>query len=132
MPKCILIADDNEVIRRSLRFLFRQDEDWKICAEAVNGRDAVEKAQQLHPDLVVLDFAMPVMNGLEAASQLKQGNPMLPIVMLTAFKDRFLEEKAYEAGVSLILSKSDDANRVVNFARILLKADSGTTAGNEH
>ena len=92
--------------------------------EATNGRDALEKAHELQPDLVILDFSMPVMNGLETATMLKKTSPRLPIVMLTAFKDRFLEQQAFNAGVSWVLSKTEDVSTVVDFARILLSASS--------
>ena len=121
MSKNILIVDDSDVIRRSLRNLLSRNHDWTICAEAANGREAVQKARECRPDLVVLDFAMPIMNGLEVASELKQVHPTLPIVMLTVFKDRFLEEQAYKAGVTWVLSKEDEMSKVMDFARILLR-----------
>ena len=124
MPKSIMIVDDSEDIRRALRRLFGKTEDWTICAEAANGRDAIEKAQRLHPDFIVLDFCMPIMDGLQAAPKLKGINPKSYIVMLTAFKDKYLEEKAYKAGVSWVLSKTEDLGRVFEFARILLRPDS--------
>ncbi len=122
MPKSIMIVDDNEIIRRKLGQMFKASEDWTVCAEAVNGRDALEQAQRFHPDFVVLDFCMPTMDGLEAAPKLKAIIPKSSIVMLTAFKDRYLEEKAYKAGVSWVLSK-DEARKVLDFARILLRPD---------
>jgi DNA-binding NarL/FixJ family response regulator len=67
---------------------------------------------------------MPVMNGLETATLLKKSSPRLPIVMLTAFKDRFLEQQAFNAGVSWVLSKTEDVSTVVEFARILLSTAS--------
>jgi DNA-binding NarL/FixJ family response regulator len=122
MPKSIMIVDDSEMIRRSLRQLFSQNSDWTICAEAVDGRDAVQKARHFHPDFIVLDFYMPNMDGIEAARQMKHLTPTTSIVMLTAFKDRVLEEQAYKAGVSWILSKSD-TSKILDFARILLRPD---------
>jgi DNA-binding NarL/FixJ family response regulator len=122
MAKSIMIVDDNEMMRRNLRNLFSKTGDWAICAEAVDGRDAVEKARYLHPDFVVLDFRMPHMNGLQAASKLKDVSPKTSIVMLTAFKDRILEEEAYKVGISWVLSK-DEATKVLDFARILLRPD---------
>lgn len=67
MSKRIMVADDNAAIRRALRNLLELRKDWIVDSEAVNGRDAVEKAQKSTPDLIVLDVSMPVMNGLEAA-----------------------------------------------------------------
>jgi CheY-like chemotaxis protein len=100
MPRSVMIVDDNEIIRRKLRELFKKDHDWVVCAEAVDGREAVESARKFHPEFVVLDYSMPTMDGLEAAPKLKDVSPRSSIVMLTSFKDRFLEEKAYKAGVS--------------------------------
>ena len=124
MAKSIMIVDDNEMIRRNLRNLLSGNSDWFVCAEAIDGRDAVEKARQYHPDFVVLDYCMPIMDGLETAPKLKNISPQSSIVMLTMFKDKFIEDKAYKAGVSWILSKmTDDLSKVVDFARILLRAE---------
>lgn len=122
MPMSIMIVDDNEMIRRNLRHLFKTNKDWTICAEAEDGRDALEKAQKFHPEFVVLDYCMPNMDGLETAPKLKNIIPKSSIVMLTAFKDKLLEEKAYKAGISWVLAKTE-ARRVLDFARILLRPD---------
>ena len=119
----ILIADDSEVIRRSLRSLIGNHKELTICGEAENGAEAIEKAHKLKPDLILMDFSMPLMNGLDAATQLKKDSPRVPIVMLTMFKDKFLEDRAYKAGVSLVLSKEESMGRVADYARILLKPD---------
>jgi DNA-binding NarL/FixJ family response regulator len=123
MSKSIMIVDDNEAVRRNLRRLFQASREWVICAEAVDGRDAIAKAHEFHPDFVVLDFSMPLMDGIEAALHLKNIAPKSPIIMLTAFKNSSLEEKAYKAGVSWVLSKTEDVHKVLDFARILLRPD---------
>jgi chemotaxis response regulator CheB len=64
LPKRILIVDDNPVIRDTLREVLEQESGWEVCGEAANGREGIEKAQQLKPDLIVLDLSMPVMNGI--------------------------------------------------------------------
>jgi DNA-binding NarL/FixJ family response regulator len=84
----------------------------------------VEKAKRLHPDLAILDFSMPTMDGLELARELRRIDPKMPIVMLTAFKDESLNRKAYKAGVSWVLSKREGVDRVYDFARILLRPNS--------
>jgi len=119
----ILIADDSAVIRRSLRNLIANHKELTICGEAENGAEAIEKAHKLKPDLILMDFSMPLMNGLDAATQLKKESPRVPIVILTMFKDKFLEDRAYKAGVSLVLSKEENMGRVADYARILLKPD---------
>jgi DNA-binding NarL/FixJ family response regulator len=131
MPKSIMIVDDSEMIRRTLRELFARDGNWVICAEAVDGRDALEKARQFHPDFVVLDLSMPYMDGLEVAPKLKTISPHSSIVMLTAFKDGFIEKEAYKAGVSWVLSK-DQASKIVDFARILLGTDRSRATASQY
>jgi DNA-binding NarL/FixJ family response regulator len=88
----ILIADDNPHMRQVLRNLIEQNPDWEICGEAVDGKDAIEKAQQLSPDLVVLDFLMPGLNGLEAAREINRTTPNLPILMCTMYLSRQLTD----------------------------------------
>jgi DNA-binding NarL/FixJ family response regulator len=120
----ILIVDDSEVMRRILKNLLEKNQEWTVDAEATDGRDAVEKAKKLRPDLTILDFSMPAMDGLELAGELKRIDPQMPIVMLTAFKNESLNRKAYKAGVTWVLSKSEGIDRVYDFARILLRPNS--------
>jgi CheY-like chemotaxis protein len=75
----ILIADDHPVVRTALRSLFHRH-GLEVCGEAVNGRDAIEKAEEFHPDLIVLDLCMPVMDGLEASRQLTKTMPDVPLL----------------------------------------------------
>src|SRR6266700_7521380 len=85
MVKSILIADDNAFVRQRLGDLFSREPDFEVCGEAENGRKAVEEAQELHPDLILLDLSMPVMNGLDAARALKRLMPEMPIIMYSAY-----------------------------------------------
>jgi len=75
----ILIADDNAMVRRALRRLIESHSDWQVCGEAMGGREAIDRARELHPDVLVLDLMMPGMNGFEAARQLAELEPKLPI-----------------------------------------------------
>ena len=103
----ILIADDHEVVRRGLSALLQAHEGWEVCAEAVDGRDAVEKAKQLKPDFVILDIGMPNLNGLAATRQLAQYDPNFKIIVLTITdSDRVIRE-ALEAGARGFVLKSD-------------------------
>jgi len=68
MAKSVLIVDDVEIIRRAICELFTSEADFDVCGEAANGQEAIERAQEFHPDLIVLDLSMPVMNGIDAAS----------------------------------------------------------------
>jgi chemotaxis response regulator CheB len=95
----ILIADDSEVIRRTLRNLIGGFSDMKVCGEAENGKEAIGKAHHLKPDLVVMDFSMPIMNGLDADSHLRKQSPKIPIVMLTMSKDKFLDSVPTKPGL---------------------------------
>jgi CheY-like chemotaxis protein len=121
MPRRILIVDDNIVIRRMLRTVFEQP-GWEVCGEAVNGRDGIEKAQQLRPDLILLDLSMPVMSGLAAAPVLRSMMPMVPIILFTLHHDRFLKQKALSVGVTAVISKEERVNTLFNQAQCLLQA----------
>ena len=120
MVSSILIVDDNAHIRKALCDMFKREEDFNICGEAENGREAIEKAQQLQPDLVVLDMSMPVMNGLDAARALKRLLPRVPLIMYSAFGDQYVEQQASLLGISSVISKSEPVTIVVGTARSLL------------
>lgn len=117
MRKLVLIVDDHEAIRRTIRSFFRTYPEFTVCGEAVNGAEAIEKAQELLPDLVILDLAMPEMNGLEAAAALKFILPGVPIFLLTAHYSRELELAALEAGVRAVFSKHQDLLVLLRRAR---------------
>ena len=120
VTKSILVVDDNAVIRRSLRHILESIEGWRVIGEAVDGRDAIEKARDLKPDLIVLDLAMPVMNGLEAARELNHIMPEVPLLMYSAFADKFMEKQAFAVGVKAVISKASDMETLVSQARTLL------------
>src|SRR5258708_5301995 len=79
----ILVVDDSQAMRRALRRVLERHVDWEVCAEASNGREALEKAAQCGPDVILLDFQMPEMNGLEAAKEMRRRTPEIPILMVT-------------------------------------------------
>jgi len=120
VPRSILLVDDHEVIRRQLRLLFDSHPDFTICGEAVHGVEAIEKAQQLCPDLIILDLSMPEMNGLEAASSLRYMMPDVPLFLLTAHYSRELELAAFGSGISAVFSKHEDLDSLVERARMAL------------
>ncbi len=120
MPKSILIVDDNAVVRRCLRGIF-EDEGWEICGEAENGHEAIEKAQWLRPNLIILDLSMPVMNGIEAAPRLKTMLPEVPIVMFSVHGGGALDEEARAAGVTAVVSKADSMKSLIGLARTFLQ-----------
>ena len=123
MPRSVLVVDDHEVIRRQLRLLFNSDPAFTVCGEAIHGVDAIQKAQQLCPDLIILDLAMPEMNGLEAASALRHILPDVPIFLLTVHFSRELELTAFGSGVCAVFSKHDDLDSLVARARQELKLE---------
>lgn len=121
MPRSILVVDDHEVIRRQLRSLFNSHPEFTVCGEAVHGVDAIEKAQRLSPDLIILDLSMPEMNGLEAASALRYMMPEVPLFLLTAHYNRELELAAFGSGICAVFSKHEDLDSLVARARLELK-----------
>jgi two-component system chemotaxis response regulator CheY len=83
--KRILIVDDSFILRRTLRMLLEERSDWTVCGEAENGCEGIDKAKDLQPDLIVMDLAMPLLNGIDASRMLKRLLPATPIVMFTTF-----------------------------------------------
>ena len=122
MMKSVLIADDNALIRQGLCELFSREPDFEVCGEAENGRQAIEEAQDLHPDLILLDLSMPVMNGLDAARALTRLMPEVPIMMYSAYGDSFTQREARSAGVSALISKSENISVLLGKARSLVYA----------
>jgi CheY-like chemotaxis protein len=118
MSRCVLVVDDHEIIRKMICTLF-EDQGFEVC-DAENGAQAVEIAQEVHPDLIVLDLAMPVMNGLEAARALKLLMPDVPMLMFTNTVGPVLEQEAKSAGISALVSKFDSAAKLLEHADELL------------
>jgi DNA-binding NarL/FixJ family response regulator len=120
MAKTVLIADDNAFIRHTLCELFQSQADFVVCAEAENGKDAIDKAWELRPDLIVLDLSMPVMNGLDAARILRRIMPTVPLIMFSEYSNAFSEQEARSAGISALISKAEHVSVLVDKARSLL------------
>jgi DNA-binding NarL/FixJ family response regulator len=107
MPKRILVVDDNVLIRGLVREFIEARPGFEICGEATDGVEGIEKSRELKPDLIVLDFLMPGINGLQAAAVLHQIVPNAPIILFTFYKDVVPWDLAQAAGVASILSKTD-------------------------
>ena len=120
MSHTILIADDSLFIREALCEFFER-EDFSVCGEAENGKEAVDKAQELHPDLILLDLSMPVMNGLEATRVLKRIMPEVPVIMYSAYSDSSTEKAARSAGVWALVSKSENISVLLGKAHSALE-----------
>ena len=106
MPVRILIVDDSAIFRRGLRMVLESRPEWEVCGEAVDGVEGIEKARQLNPDLVIMDFSMPRMTGLEAAREMLKEFPRIPILLLTLFLTGQLSEEARKVGIRASLQKN--------------------------
>lgn len=107
MPTRILIADDHEVVRHGIAALIKAHGQFEICAEATDGRDAVQKALELRPDIVIVDIAMPQLNGLEATRQIMHQRPSTKVLVLTMHDSEQVVRDVLEAGARGYLLKSD-------------------------
>jgi len=115
-----LIVDDNPIVRRSLCDLFTQQADFQICGEAEDGLEAIEKAQERKPDLIVLDLVMPGMNGLDAARVINGMLPEVPMILFTLHSDGLVQEQARSAGIATVISKGERGRFLIDKARSLL------------
>jgi DNA-binding NarL/FixJ family response regulator len=122
MPKRILIADDNAGVRSLIRNYLEMQTEFDVCGEAADGVDAIEKIKELNPDLVLLDLAMPRMNGAEAASIIKGSMPHLPIILFSVHGEKIGKALASAVGVDAVLSKPDGIANLVESVRHLLGA----------
>jgi PAS domain S-box-containing protein len=118
--KTVFIVEDNASVRRALCALFRCQTDFDVCGFAENGREAIEVAGRLHPDLIVLDFLLPEMDGLDTARALKRVLPTVPLILYSAFVDDVLSEQANLIGVSEIVSKADPPSLLLQKARAVM------------
>jgi CheY-like chemotaxis protein len=119
MPKTVLVADDNALIRKSLCKMFEVEKDYDLCAEAVDGEEAIALAKQHKPDLIILDFQMPVMNGIEAAHEPKRIMPAVPIILLTQHADTMKYALGRNSPIDLVVAKSD-AVKILEHIRSLI------------
>jgi DNA-binding NarL/FixJ family response regulator len=111
---CILIADDHESVRKGVCAILTSRADIEICAEASNGQEAVRMASEVNPDIVFMDFTMPVMDGLEASKQILQLIPEMPIVMFSMHKSRTIADAARQAGLRGFITKGDSATNLLD------------------
>ena len=109
----ILIADDHEVVRKGIRALLEGHPGWEVCGEAVDGRDAVEKAREFSPDLALLDIGMPNLNGLDAARQILKAAPRTRVLILSMHNSDQVVREVLEVGARGFILKSDAARDLV-------------------
>ena len=119
MARTVIVADDSPIIRKMLCRIFEAEEDYDLCAEATNGQEAIELALKHRPDLIILDFSMPVMNGLDAAKELKKLMPEIPIILFTQYSDLGNTLSRKELQVDRIVAK-DKAAELMGHVRSLL------------
>jgi DNA-binding NarL/FixJ family response regulator len=117
--KRILIADDNPAVRRGLRDLIEHTSEWDVCGEAVNGREAIERARELHPDMLLLDLIMPGMNGFDTARELAKVEPGLPILLCTVQLSPYVVREAEKVGIQGAVSKSKVSQITNGIAAVL-------------
>ena len=103
----ILVVDDNAAVRRYLRGALEQQDNWRVCDEARDGQEAVERFLQIRPDVTVLDFQMPRLNGLDAARLINRLSPETPILMVTLYLSRQLSEEARRVGIRGACAKTE-------------------------
>jgi DNA-binding NarL/FixJ family response regulator len=109
----ILVADDHDVVRRGIKSLIESRPGWQVCDEARSGREAVAKAEERKPDIVVLDIAIPELNGLEAARRIREMSPDSEILILSVHYSDQLIREILDAGVRGFVVKSDSAQDLI-------------------
>src|ERR1700684_1987160 len=115
----ILLADDHEIVRRGLCALLQKREGWEVCGEASDGREAVEMAKKLKPDVVIVDIGMPSLNGLDTTRQLMQHDPQFKVIVLTITDSDQVIREALDAGARGFVLKSDAARDLVSAVEAL-------------
>src|SRR4030042_675266 len=123
MPKPfrIMIAEDHTIVRQGLARLLKDRQELEVVGQAVNGRDAVDRALELKPDVVIMDIAMPQMNGIEAAKRIRKKLPKTKIVILSMYSHEHYIHELFEAGVSGYLLKDSSGSDIINAIHAAMK-----------
>jgi two-component system, NarL family, response regulator YdfI len=120
MPNSILIVDDSDLIRRALKRMIEESNQFVVCGEAANGKEAIDQATKLRPNLIILDMSMLEVNGLEAAQVLKKILPTVPLILYTSHADSAVKETARALGFHAVVPKDTKAEMILVHARNLL------------
>ena len=120
MPGRILIVDDHEVVRQGIRTILKARPQWELVGEAVNGKDAIEKAQKLNPDVILMDITMPEMSGIEATREITRLKLPAGILIFTMHESKNLAETVREAGAKGLVLKSHAARDLLDALEALL------------
>ena len=123
-----LIVDDSDLVRRSLRMVLQANPDWEICGEAADGVSAIEMFKELRPNIVILDFQMPGINGIETARRMAEIAPAIPVVLFTQHASADLERHALEVGIRSVVSKTNAFPMVGMIEALLESGDSTPTS----
>src|ERR1700722_7662100 len=121
-PVRILIADDNEAVRRGLRSAL-SSAGWEVCADVMNGKEAVAKTAELKPDLIILDISMPVMGGLDAARLIRAADPSAKIVIFTMHESQQMKDEIARIGVQAHAVKSAPMKNLLDTIKTVLGTD---------
>jgi DNA-binding NarL/FixJ family response regulator len=124
----VLLIDDGDAVREVIR-TFLENRGFRVCGEAADGVEAIEKAKTLHPDVIILDLAMPRMNGIETASILSRLMPAVPIVLLTIYGDFMGASLAAASGIKAVISKTDGLDKLAACVGSLLQASHQVSPG---
>ena len=116
----VLVVDDHEVMRMGIRNLLEAVPNWSICAEASNGHEAVEKAFQFEPDVIVMDITMPGMNGLEAAGEIGKSRPDIPVILFSLHLSEDLTSHFHRGGIRGAVGKGEAARDLVEAVKKVL------------
>jgi DNA-binding NarL/FixJ family response regulator len=119
----ILIANDRAVARKELATLLETHAGWEVCGEAENGQEAVVKATELRPDLIILDLSMPIMDGLRAARKIAKIMPRVPILVYTEHQYWEIELGAEELGVRRLVPKTDDPGELFSLIEAIVSSE---------
>jgi DNA-binding NarL/FixJ family response regulator len=117
----ILLADDHDLTRAGLRYLLEKQKDWSVCAEASDGRKAVELVETFNPDIAILDMSMPEMNGLEATRHISKSQPHTKVLIYTMHETESIIVDALEAGAQGIVLKSDAGQNMITAVESIAK-----------
>jgi DNA-binding NarL/FixJ family response regulator len=130
----VLVVDDHEVMRMGIRNLLEAVPHWTICAEAGNGREAVEKAFQYLPDIIIMDITMPGMNGLEAAGEIGKSRPDIPVILFSLHLSEDLASHFNRGGIRGAVGKGEAARDLVEAVKQVLSGGTffPTKAGDKH
>jgi DNA-binding NarL/FixJ family response regulator len=120
-PVKILIADDSPLIRSKLAATLSTRDDWIVCGQAADGREALMLAVEQKPDFIILDFSMPMLSGIQAAAEILKIMPRVPIVLYTLYDDPHTEAEAKKVGIRKVISKTKSLNLVSDLEEILGK-----------